>query len=99
MIYKGCYKKIIVLKNTGSELFDEAYLFLNEKCSKADSMSETDMIREANKIVSNELIGGYFQKEKDKDSTGKKNKTGIIDFLLGLFAGIVLSFGTVLILR
>jgi hypothetical protein len=47
---KGCQKKVIFLKNTGSYLFDEAY-FIISKEGESTPISEDSMICEANKII------------------------------------------------
>lgn len=47
---KGCQRKIIVMKNTGSPMFDEAYFVLSENALRAHA-SERDMISEANRII------------------------------------------------
>ena len=47
---RGYQRKIIFLKNTGSEMFDEAYFVLSEKCEKEAPICDT-MISEANKII------------------------------------------------
>ena len=48
---KGCQKKVIFLKNTGSELFDEAYFIISRESEK-EAVEEDSMIVEANKIIS-----------------------------------------------
>ena len=54
---KGNARKIIRLKNTESELFDEALFFLKDSADSPRSpLTEQDMIREANRIVSRNLI-------------------------------------------
>lgn len=47
---KGCQRKIIVLKNTGSNIFEEAYFVIRESAGRAH-ISEADMIAEANRII------------------------------------------------
>ncbi len=47
---KGCQKKLIVMKNTGSPMFDEAYFILSENALRAHA-SERDIINEANRII------------------------------------------------
>ena len=42
MVYKGCQRKMIVIKNTGSEFFDAAYFILKE--GKSEKENCTDMI-------------------------------------------------------
>ena len=53
---KGNARKIIRLKNTESELFDEALFFLKDSADRQGRFSEQDMLREADRIVSRNLI-------------------------------------------
>ena len=46
MVMKGCQKRIIVMKNTGSNLFDEAYFILKDSAVRSPSISEQDMVGE-----------------------------------------------------
>lgn len=64
---KGSSRKIIRLKDTGSDLFDEALFFLREDGSFSHP-SEADMIREANRIVSGNLLSEWKREEKMKNS-------------------------------
>ena len=52
---RGCQKRVIYLKNTGSEYFDEAY-FVLKNSSGSNKRTDTDIIREANRII-DENIG------------------------------------------
>ena len=47
---KGCQKKIIFVKDTGSEYFEEAY-FIMKSDSELPRTEETDIVKEAEKIV------------------------------------------------
>ena len=47
---RGCQKRIIYLKNSGSTLFEEAY-FIIKNDLRNEEISECDMIEEANKII------------------------------------------------
>ena len=63
---KGYQKKIVFLKNTGSKIFDEAYFVISEKAND-DRMCDTDMIDEANRIISEcigdgEYDGGFIKR-------------------------------------
>ena len=49
---RGCQRKVIFLKNTESRIFSEAYFIVDDK---APSASEGDMIREANRIIEENL--------------------------------------------
>ena len=46
---RGCQKKIIYLKNTGSDVFDEAYFIIRDKARA--SSDNVDMVKEANRIL------------------------------------------------
>ena len=81
---KGCEKKIVYLKDTGSDYFEEAYFVVKpQKCT------ENDIIAEANKIVN-----GFMDEDKGKS---KISKGKIFSFLGGLLLGALLSLGVCLI--
>ena len=54
---RGYQKRVIHLKNIGSSLFDEAYFIVNGKEQRDESPS--DMIKEANRIIKENLTGKY----------------------------------------
>ena len=81
---RGCQRKIIYLKNTDSQAFDEAYFLINEERSR--TMGEKELIREANRIVEESL--GY------KDKRKKQNRTGLIIYGVSTFLlGALVSSG------
>lgn len=80
---KGCQKKMIMLKNTGSDIFDEAYFILKDKEARVGKVSESEMIREANRIVNENLISGYFRKEGART----RDKMLLARVFLGGFGG------------
>ena len=82
---KGTQKKMLLLKNTGSDIFEEAYFILKDRFS-AVAVSESEMIREANRIVNDNLISGYF-------SGGKSRRT--LTTLQAFFLGLALGAGLV----
>lgn len=90
----GYERKIILLKNTGSEIFDEAYFILKEKQGGEPSLSESEMIREANRIVSENLISGYFRHGGQKGGDrGERIRVFLLGFVLGLLAaGVAAAF-------
>ena len=49
---RGCQRKVIFLKNTESKIFSEAYFIVDDKAQEA---SEVDMVREANRIIDENL--------------------------------------------
>ena len=82
---KGCQKRIILVRDTGSELFDEAYFILKKDIPCDDSI-EGDIVRAATAIINQ----NSFPKSTKKT---KKNRKSFLYFLLGLTIGIA---GTVL---
>lgn len=85
---KGCQKKIIFLKNTGCELFEEAY-FIMKDC--AIDKGESDIVLEATKIVNN---------IKDTATAPQKRRfwqRGSFLFALGALLGFGLSVMSYLI--
>lgn len=52
---RGCQKKVLFLKNTGSAVFEEAYFVLKSD-TNTHRCSQRDFIREANRII-DENIG------------------------------------------
>ena len=96
MICKGCYRNMIVLKNTGSDLFEEAYFIINDSKAKNKTATENDMIYEANKIISGAQLHEKCHVPVNK--TGKKRTISKpLVFLVGFAVGILLSFGATLI--
>lgn len=76
---KGCKKNVIYIKNTGSELFEEAYFIVCE--SSASGKRENDILDEANKIISNSPIRNYFLGDEPKRKT--KKRFSALSFILG----------------
>ena len=72
---RGCQKRVIYLKNTGSEYFDEAY-FVLKNSTNLKNRSDTDVIREANRIIE-ENIG------KRKHFNYKKWLPLVLAFIVG----------------
>lgn len=88
---RGCQKRVIFLKNTGSKIFDGAYFLIsdNDKTSRMDS---EDMIAEAGKIIEENIIG---KKRESTQSKIKRMRGLLLSFILG---GIVCSLVTVLLI-
>lgn len=74
---KGCHKSVVFLKDTGSELFDEAYFVVkpNTKCQRAQ-----DIVTEASRLASG------FCEEKAR----KHIKLPIFTFIIGGVLGAVI---------
>ena len=90
---KGCQKKVIWMRNTESELFDEAYFILSEYACKKES-KESDIVKEATRIIDSSPVSSYWEKE---DIPVKKTKRAVLNavntvfFAIGCLLGAALS--------
>ena len=74
---RGCQKKVIHLKNTESDIFDEAIFFVSD--TVRENLRDEDFIKEANRIISENVI----QRERKERIN---IKLGLVFFLLGALA-------------
>ncbi len=86
---KGCRKQMIVLRGTGSEIFDEAYFVLKKSEERAFSheRERKSMLLEANRILEENRMG---------EGTRGKNYY-LVRYLLFFLSGIILGGGSVLL--
>lgn len=62
-----------MLKNTGSDIFDEAYFVIKESAATSNAViSENDMIAEANKILNENRLSEYCMNGVRKNRVLKK---------------------------
>lgn len=80
---KGCQKKIVFLKDTGSDVFEEAYFVINPEY---EGMNSCDIVSEATKIAS----GIYQGKETKK---GNKQMLYSLFLSIGMLIGVAITVG------
>lgn len=80
---KGCSRQVIVLKNTGSDLFEEAYFIIKPKGSDE---KHGDLLLEANRIIRSKAIPAH---------ENKRRNAGIFQLILGFVLGIFVTAPTV----
>lgn len=81
---KGCSRHVIVLKNTESDLFEEAYFIVRPKgCER----KRDDLLLEANRIIRAKSGSGY---EVGKRHNGRLQL--IVGFVLGIIAAVPTSY-------
>lgn len=85
LLLRGCEKRVVYVKNTGDELFEEAYFFL--KAGVSDAASPTELWRAAEKIVNESLIGG------ERDLTVPTRKRGLFLGALIFLGGFICGGG------
>ncbi len=93
MVFKGCMRKMIMIKNPGGEYFDEAYFVVKEEFESKRGISQNDMVKEANRIVAQNLL--YAEGVKRKKCRGLNR----ISYILGLISGSALAFLCSIIIR
>lgn len=54
-MYKSCQRKMLILKNPNSPLFDEAYLILKDDPAIEHARS-ADILEEANKLIASRTL-------------------------------------------
>lgn len=86
---RGCQKKIIYLKNTHSDMFEEAYFVIKDTHFNEQSC-ECDMVKEATKILSENF--DFETEENFKKRCVSFLKRHTITFLCGIIVGILVSF-------
>ncbi len=94
-MYMGTQKKAVVLKPGVNSIIEEAYFIIKDDFS---NIKESEMIREANKILNNNIVGSYFF-ENGKNEQSKTQKNSLIYFLLGAFLSFVLCTFFFLLLK
>ena len=91
---RGCQKKIVFLKNTGSKIFDEAYFVISDNDNKSTT---PDLIKEANRIIEENA----FERENKEKYTfiSKIFKSRLTAFLLGVAISVATLSVIILIIN
>ncbi len=84
---KGIQRNMVVLKNTESRVFEEAYFVLRDDRDRG--MKKSDMIAEANRIITENLIGP--DRKNDKTKAKRERRLKLVFFLLGILCGALLG--------
>lgn len=78
---KGYQKRVVILKNTGSKMFEEAQFVLKEDYSRA---SDFDIVSEATRLINDTAI-------RVEKPPRRKKVSEILPFSLGILLGALLS--------
>ncbi len=92
MIYKGTQKKMIMLKNTDSRYFEEAYFIIKDEIghSQKGDACENAMIKEANRIISETFRDTVSLCSSSNGSAGFKSSRGFW-YSVGMLCGIAVT--------
>ena len=84
---KGCEKRVVWLRNTESEMFEQAYFILSESAYEKNK-KEGDIVTEAKRIIGQLPVSGWW--EEPAVNSKKRRKTSasvkIAFFILGFVA-------------
>ena len=83
---RGCQRKVIFLKSTGCDLFDEAYFVVSRE-SEEKNVSEDSMIAAANRIISDSI---ELERGKKRKRIFKLLLKVGVPFLLGVALSAVI---------
>lgn len=79
---RGVQRKIIVVKGEKNSVFESVYFLLRNDLSEK-TRSENDMLREANRIISE----NYSERKAKKAERRKRIRRGLALFLIGILLG------------
>ncbi|MBP3580697.1 MAG: hypothetical protein J6K12_05560 [Clostridia bacterium] len=90
---KGCNKRVIVMKDTGHDMIEEAFFILRPEVAKGKSalQSEGDIIKQANMILDSRGYGLPFSDIKLNVNSARCKKHWITPFLWGLILGVCVT--------
>jgi hypothetical protein len=87
---KGCERRVVYLKNTDSMVFEEAF-FVMKDAKTEKPPSSTEMVREANRILSENMTVEGMLREPSSPSLSLKQAC------LSFLSGVVFSSGIFLL--
>lgn len=86
---KGCNKRVIVMKDTGHDMIEEAFFILRpEAVKQKGSLSDGDIVKQANLILDSKGFDAPFSGIKLNVDTKKEPRSRLTPFLWGFVAGI-----------
>ena len=81
---KGCERRIVHLKNTGSAVFEEAFFLMKEEKSEKPP-TYAAMVREATRIIEENItLGGVYR----KPNAAPSGRRTVLAFSLGVLLGV-----------
>lgn len=85
---KGCEKRVVWLRNTESELFEQAYFILSDAAYEKKK-TEGDVVSEAKRIIAQTPITGWWEEPPEKNEKRRHSTVSakLVFFALGLSVG------------
>ena len=87
---KGCNKRVIVMKDTGDSVFEQAFFILKPG---VENKSQSDILVQAQKIIENRENSNFPSGiVYNADKKNGKSRKSMVMFFLGLVIGVGTSF-------
>lgn len=93
---RGCQKKVIWIRNTGCELFEEAYFIMSDTAEQKN-MKDTDMVAQANRLIEASPFRSYWNSSSAPDLKKTKIKIPLKKRLRWFLCGSLLSASILLL--
>lgn len=87
---KGCNRRVIVMRETGNDMIEEAFFVLRSSATK-HGFCEEDIIKHATGILEKSNFDSRFSHISMNVSKKKDGRKKPLSFLLGMVLGCVLS--------
>ena len=91
---KGCNKRVIWIRNTENELFEQAYFILSDSAQAAEK-TEGDILREAKRLIDESPVRNYWEqpravrKYNEKTAASRTRRGKLLFFALGFALGAI----------
>ena len=96
---KGCEKRVVWIRNTESETFEQAYFILSESAYEKKK-SEGDIVSEAKRIIGQLPVSGWWDETPHQSKKRRKFSASgrVAFFILGFALGAIPTAVLLLIL-
>lgn len=88
---KGCNKRVIVMKNTGHEMIEEAFFILKPDTDTKKRPTENDILKQANLILDSKKMPSPLGDISLNVTSQRKKTFDFTSFLWGTVVGITIT--------
>lgn len=87
---KGCNRRVIVMRETGNAMIEEAIFILKSGGAGAETLSEADIVKHANSILDKSCCDGRLSRFTSA-SPRQKNNARTPTFAAGAVTGAIIA--------
>ena len=96
-VIKGCNKRVIVMKDTGNSMIEEAFFILKPGSEKG-LVSEEDIVKHANSILSERMYNDRFSSLSMNVMRNRQKKRGFLQFFSGIAVGAATALAVIFVI-